>query len=136
MTLDEQLIAEFAARLHAEAADATTDLDPDTPLLAHTTLAEAVFGYLEEAGLVAEHDTCPHEDTGQRRSRILAYSLPDDSPRLELFTGVYRDQTAPQSLTAEEISRLAGRAARFLAYAIKGEHARFADNDAVLAQPG
>jgi hypothetical protein len=132
VTLEEQLIAEFATRLHGEVADALVDLAPDTPLRAHTALAEAVLGYLEEAGLVAEHDTCPHEDTGQSRSRILAYSLPDDSSRLELFTGAYQDEAASQSLTADDISRLAGRGARFFNYAIKGDHGRFADNDAVL----
>jgi hypothetical protein len=130
--LEEQLLAEFAARIHAEVKDALAELEPGTPLPEDSALAETVLGYLEEAGLVAEHDLCPHEDTGQRRSRVLAYSLPDDSSRLELFTGIYLPPNGSETLPPAEVRRLTGWAARFFEYAVKGDHGRFAGNDPAL----
>jgi hypothetical protein len=127
--LEEQLLSEFAARIHAEVKDALAELEPGTSLTEDAALAETVLGYLEEAGLVAEHDLCPHEDTGQRRSRVLAYSLPDDSSRLELFTGIYLPPNGSETLPPAEVRRLTGWAARFFEYAVKGDHARFGGND-------
>lgn len=132
MLLEEQLVAEFATRLHTEVADKRSELEPGTPLPEDTALAETVLGYLEEAGLVAEHDLCPHQDTGHRRCQVLAYSLPDDSSRLELFTAAYLPPTGPVTLAPTDVQRLTGWAARFFEYAVKGDHGRFAGNEAAL----
>lgn len=132
MRLEEQLITEFAARIHAEVADTLAELEPDILLREDAALAETVLGYLEEAGLLAEHDLCPHQDAGQRPSRVLAYSLPEDSSRLELFTGIYVKPDSAGTLPASEVRRLAGWAARFFEYAVKGDHGRFSDNNTAL----
>ncbi|MBF0886855.1 AIPR family protein [Gluconobacter sphaericus] len=96
------------------------------PLTSDAALAEVILGYLEEAGSITGHDLCPHEDIGLRRPcRVIAYSLPEDSVRLELFT------TGPV-LTRRDIARLSGWAARFFEYAAKGDHARFENNPAAL----
>src|SRR5262249_19599957 len=89
-----------------------------------------MLGYLEEAGLVAEHDLCPYEDvTGRNRSRIIGYALPDDSTRLELFTARFFEEESETYLGAEDLSRLAGRAARFFGYAASGDLGRFAHDE-------
>lgn len=131
--LEEKLLAEFADRLEAEISDKATELDPGTPLTQDTALAEVVLGYLEEAGLVSEHDLCPHEDTGRKRSRILGYSLPDDASRLELFTGRYIPPGEPATLTRSELGKLTGWGARFFAYAASGDHERFGQSESALA---
>ena len=93
-----------------------------------------MIGYLEEAGAVAEHELCPHQDaTGRDRCRIIGYSLPEESSRLELFTAAYLE-TDLATLPANEVSTLAGRAARFFRYAAIGESARFSGSlDAAAA---
>jgi hypothetical protein len=132
--LEKQLFAEFAAAIRAEAAEKLAELPPDTPLAARTALAEVMLGYLEEAGAVSSHDPCPHEDTGVRRPcRIVGYSLPEDSTRLDLFTAHAVPDGGPQTLPPSELSSLSGWAARFFEYAAKGDHARFEGNPAAAA---
>ncbi len=127
--LEEQLLAEFGERLKAETQEKLAELASDEPLAPHIALTEVVLGYLEEAGLVASHDLCPHEDhEGQRRCRIIAYSLADDSTRLELFTAFYSESAESETMSRKEIGRLTGWAARFFDYAAKGDFSRFANN--------
>ena len=131
--LEQQLLAEFGRRLRAETADKLTEMDGDTPLLRATALADVMIGYLEEAATVSEHELCPYEDVGGRsRCRIIGYSLPAESTRLELFTAaVVGDDGA--NLPSAEVGSLTGRAARFFHYAATGDVARFAGNEEVAA---
>jgi hypothetical protein len=130
--LENQLLGEFADALKAQVAEALADQALGSPLAADTALAEAMLGYLEEAGAVAGHDMCPHEDQGIRRPcRIIGYSLPDDSTRLDLFTALSAPSDGPAHLPAKEVARLSGWAARFFEYAAKGDHERFFGNPAV-----
>lgn len=129
--LEDQLLDEFANALRAQAAEALAELDQGAPLAADTALADAMLGYLEEAGAVTGHDLCPHEDQGTRRPcRVIGYSLPEDSSRLDLFTAAAIPPDGPATLPAKEVARLSGWAARFFEYAAKGDHARFAGNPA------
>lgn len=132
--LEEQLLKEFAARLRAEAEERLSEFDSDTPLAPDTALADIMLGYMEEAGLVTEHELCPYEDTtGRSRCRIIGYALPEDSVRLEIFTAHFLPQTAETYLAAEELSRLTGRAARFFGYAAARDLSRFAGNEAATS---
>lgn len=129
--LEERLLEEFGNSLLAEAEDRASELPPGSPLGWATGLVEAMLGYLEEAGVVTDHDLCPHQDNdGHRPCRIIGYSLPEDSVRLELFTAP--DEAQAGSVSRRELSRLSGWAARFFDYAVKGDHTRFAANAAAL----
>src|SRR5262245_55080264 len=90
-----------------------------------------MLGYLEEAGLVTEHELCPYEDTtGRNRCRVIGYALPEDSGRLEIFTAHFLADGAETHVGTDELSRLAGRAARFFHYAGSRDLGRFAGNEA------
>ena len=129
--LEQQLLEEFAGRLRAEVAEKLAELPQETMLAPDTALAGVMLGYMEEAGLVTEHELCPFEDTtGRSRCRIISYALPEDSSRLELFTARFLPEGADTWLGADVMSRLAGQAARFFGYAAAGESARFSGNDA------
>src|SRR5690606_12080443 len=94
-------------------------------------LAEVILGDLEEAGVLTEHDLCPYEDTeGRNRCKIVGYSLPEDSTRLELITARFQMEDDGDYLQSQEIEKLAGRAARFFTYACSGDHDRFQHNRA------
>lgn len=124
--LEDQLLAEFAQRLRSEALDKVAEGEDVSPLSHAAALGEVMIGYLEEAGAVIEHELCPHEDTaGRNRCRIIGYSLPEESSRLELFTAAYLGSDLAV-LSAGEVSTLTGRAARFFNYAAIGDSARFA----------
>jgi hypothetical protein len=92
---------------------------------------------MEEAGLVSEHELCPYEDTvGRDRCRVIGYVLPEDSNRLELFTALFLPEGGDAYLSATDLSRLTGRAARFFGYATGRDFARFAGNDAASVSAG
>jgi hypothetical protein len=130
LVLEQQLLDEFAIRLRAEVAERRAELDPDSALVPDTALADIMLGYMEEAGLVTEHELCPYEDTsGRNRCRIIGYALPEDSGRLEIFTALFLADDAETHLGTEELSRLTGRAARFFGYAAARDLARFASSD-------
>ena len=91
-----------------------------------------MLGYMEEAGLVTEHELCPYEDAaGRNRCRVVGYALPEDSARVDIFTAHFLPQADETYLGADDLSRLAGRAAHFFGYAASRDLARFAGNDAV-----
>ncbi len=124
--IEEQVLTEFADSLRADAAERLDETGVGTTMALDTAIAEVMLGYLEEAGSVPAHDLCPHEDQGVRRPcRILGYSLPDDSTRLELFTGRASQSGSTETLARGEVGRLTGWAARFFDYAVKGDLARF-----------
>jgi hypothetical protein len=128
--LEEQLLEEFARRLRAEAMEKLGEVDARASLANDVALVDVMLAYLEEAGTVGEHELCAHEDaTGRNRCRIIAYSLPEDSNRLELFTGIFLAEGEGQTLPPDEIRRLTGQAARFFEYAAKGDFTRFLDNE-------
>jgi hypothetical protein len=53
------------------------EMDTDAPYATSAALADVMLGYLEEAGLVTEHELCPYEDSdGRGRCRITGYALP------------------------------------------------------------
>ena len=104
--LEQQLLEEFATRLKAEVADKLAEL-AGTILAPETALAEVMLGYMEEAGLVTEHELCPFEDTaGRNRCRIVGYALPEDSSRLELFTAQFLPSDDDTHINADDLSRL------------------------------
>jgi hypothetical protein len=132
--LEDQLLAEFVTRLNGEAEEKRAELGLDGPLANDLALADVMLAYLEEAGLSAEHGPCPYEDqAGRHQCRILAYALPEDDDRLELFTALHLDGTDSSHVPAKEVGKLAGRAARFFELAGKGDHARFAGHPKVAA---
>jgi len=127
--LEEQLLEEFARQIRAETAERLGEADAGAPLASEVALVDVMLGYLEEAGTIGDHEFCPHEDTtGRNRCRIVAYSLPDEGGRLELFTASYLPEDGSQTLPPEEIRRLTGQAARFFEYAAKGSFDRFSGN--------
>jgi hypothetical protein len=129
--LEERLIEEFGESLRAEAEEKLAEMLADQPLGYASALTEVILGYLEEAGVVAGHELCPHEDQNfSRPCRIIGYYLPDDSSRLELFTsqGINEDAYLPP----KAIGKLSGWAARFFDYSVKGDHKRFQDNALTL----
>lgn len=76
--LEQQLLEEFSVRLRAEIAEKLAELAPETVLAGETALADVMLGYMEEAGLVTEHELCPYEDTaGRNRCRVVGYALPE-----------------------------------------------------------
>lgn len=128
--LEQQLLDEFAARLRAEVGDKLAEMDSDSPHAADEALAEVMLGYMEEAGLVTEHELCPHEDEdGRRRCQLTGFALAEDSTRLEIFTAEFVPEGGEKYLNNEAIARLAGRAARFFGYAAARDMKRFAGND-------
>jgi len=128
--LEQQLLQEFAVRLRSEVVDKLAELSPDANLASDTALADVMLGYLEEAGLVVEHDLCPYEDiAGRNRSRVIGYALPDESTRLELFTARFFEEDSETHLGPEDLSRLAGRAARFFGYVASGDLGHFAHDE-------
>jgi hypothetical protein len=132
--LEEQLLAEFVARLRGEAEEKKIELGAVSQLDADTALAEVMLGYLEDAGFSAEYELCPHEDDGGRQQcRIIGFSLAEGADRLELFTAAYFDAEAPGYLPNKELVRLAGRGARFFEYAGKADFERFSGSPATLA---
>ena len=132
--IEEQLLEEFAQQVRAETKERLAEIDVTMPLAQDRALVDVMLGYLEEAGTFGEHEFCAHEDeTGRNRCRIVAYALPEDSRRLELFTSRYLSKDEGQILPAEDIQRLTGRAAKFFEYASKGSLDRFAGNDGVIA---
>lgn len=129
--LEERLLEEFALALRAEASERAGDMPADMPFASAAALVETMLGYLEEAGVVAEHDLCPHQDAGGHRPcRIVGFSLPEDSTRLELFTS--EEPGTSSMISRAELGRLSGWAARFFEYSAKGDHGRFAGNGAAL----
>lgn len=130
--LEETLIRELRQRLVADTKAAMGELDAPPQMLADVALAEIMLGDLEEAGTLSEHTLCPHQDTARRPCRIVAYSLPDDAIRLDLITSRFVDTADPTFLTADDLSKLAGHAARFFEYVAKSDFDRFADNPAAL----
>lgn len=131
--LETQLLDEFRTRLLRDAEKERSERGDSGGLAADIALAEVILGDLEEAGVLSEHDLCTHEDvTGRNRSRIIAYSLPDDGTRLELVTARFVPEAEGQYLAAQEVSKLAGQAARFFGYAAGDEHERFSGNPTAL----
>jgi len=129
--LEHQLLEEFGAALREQASERLLELPDDQVLAPEASLLEAMLAYLEEAGSVPGHDLCAHQDEGGHRPcKVVAYSLPEDSVRLELFTS--SGPIGSTSLPRSEVGRLAGWAARFFEYAAKGDHARFASNPLAL----
>ncbi|KAA2213194.1 AIPR family protein [Teichococcus oryzae] len=124
---EDQLLAEFLSNLRTETDDRLGEIEPGTPLAEHVALAEVMLGYLEEAGSVASHDLCPHEDaSGRSRCRVAAYSLPDESSRLEIFTAYRRPDDREATLPRSETVRIGAAAARFFEHAARGDLTRFA----------
>jgi hypothetical protein len=129
--LEQQLLEEFRTRLVAEVRDRRAETDDDSVLAPDIALAEVMLGYMEEAGLATEHELCAYEDTnGRNRCKVIAYALPEDSSRLEIFTAQFIDDDSATQLGTEELSRLTGRAARFFGYAAERDFARFSGNEA------
>lgn len=130
--LEQQLTEEFAKRLNAEITEKLADFDAGAPYAPQLALAEVMLGYMEEAGLVTEHELCPYEDsTGRNRCRISGYALPEDSTRLEIFTAEFVPEDNGTHLGTDALSRLAGRAARFFGYVAERDLTRFAENESV-----
>jgi|GEM_PF-4496112 hypothetical protein len=70
--LEEQLLEEFSIRLRAEIDEKLAEIGPETTLGGDIAVAEVMLGYMEEAGLVTEHELCPYEDTmGRNRCRVI-----------------------------------------------------------------
>ena len=133
LVLEQQLIEEFASRLRAEISERLTELESGSPHAADLALADVMLGYMEEAGLVTEHELCPYEDVdGRKRCRVTGYAFPDNSSRLEIFTAEFAPEDRGTYLATEALSRLAGRAARFFGYVAERDLARFTGNDAAM----
>lgn len=131
--LEQQLLKEFADGIAEQSRDRLGELDPTIASAQDAAFADVALSYLEEGGIITDFDLCPHEDKdGRNRCRITAYSLPDDSTRLELFTALYSEEFE-RTLPEKEISRLAGWAARFFGYAALADLDRFQDNKLALA---
>lgn len=129
--LEDRLLDEFAQALRADAMERLTELPPEMHMAPAAALTEIMLGYLEEAGVVTEHELCPHQDDGGHRPcRLIGFSLPEDSTRLELFT--CPDDLSAPTLSRRDLARLSGWAARFFEYAGKGDFKRFAQNGATL----
>lgn len=123
--LEQQLLAEFGRRIRSETAERIAEAEGGSELDQAAGLAEVMIGYLEEAGAVSEHEPCVFESTiGRSRCRIVAYALPDDSTRLELFTAAFVPE-GEVILPSAEVGKLSGRAARFFEQAAKGDGDRF-----------
>jgi AIPR protein len=121
--LEAQLVEDFRARLFRDTEREREERQDSHRLAQDVALAEVILGDLEEAGVLTEHDLCPYEDEdGRNRCKIVAYSLPEDSSRLELITAQYAGEP---TLTGQELERLAGRAAKFFAHAAAGDLQRF-----------
>lgn len=135
--LENQLLEEFRQRLIGDTEREEADRSDPEKLASDIALAEIVLGDLEEAGVLGEHDLCAHEDeTGRNRCRVIAYSLPHDSTRLELITTRFVQDAEGTHLPAQEIGKLAGQAARFFRYAASNDHARFQENAPALEAAG
>lgn len=130
--IENQLLAEFWNRLKGETLHKLDESSADLDMAKDIALAEVILGYLEEAGLAADHVICPFADeSGRHQCRIIGYGLPEGGDRLEIFTSAYLDDKEIGYLSTKDLGRLAGRAARFFEHSAKGDHERFAGHDAV-----
>ncbi len=133
IVLEQQLVDEFQQRLIGETELQLED-DPQGcgALERDAALAEVILGDLEEAGAIAEHESCPYEDTvGRNRCRIIAYAFPEDATRLELVTASYVAESDGDHLSTDSLSRITGQAARFFDYVARGDLERFKEHVAV-----
>ena len=127
--LENQLLEEFRQRLIGDTEREKSERSDPEQCAVDVAFTEVVLGDLEEAGVLGEHELCAHEDeTGRNRCRIVAYSLPEDSTRLELIVSRFVPEAEGAHLPGSEIGRLAGQAARFFRYAASNDHARFEGN--------
>ena len=124
--LEEQRLEAFGKQLLAEFEEKAAEIGGDTDLARDAAMSEVILDYLEEAGYMGEHVSSPHEDSaGRNRCKLLGYSLPEDSTRLDIFTGRYVDPQNGLGLPVEEIRRLTGRAAKFFEYVAEKDFERF-----------
>lgn len=129
--IEDKKAEDFANLVRGQVDEMAEEIEEVPALRMEIALAEVFLGYLEEAGTVSGHTLCPHEDqTGRSRCRIIAYSLIEEAPRLEIFTARYLWPGDGDLIGADEIQRLTGRAARFFDYAAAGDFERFKDSPA------
>ena len=89
--LEHQLLEEFRQRLLGDTEVQLEDSSGEKDALAFdVALSEVILGDIEEAGALAEHETCAYEDkAGRNRCRVVAYSLPEEATRLDLVTAAF-----------------------------------------------
>ena len=131
--LESQLIEEFRLRIVGDTEREMKERDDPAQLAADIALTEVLLADLEEAGVITEHDLCPFQDeAGRGRCKLIAYSLPDGGSRLELITSSFVELSDGGYLSNQDVAKLAGQAARFFGYAVRGEHNRFLEQDTAL----
>jgi hypothetical protein len=121
-----ELNEDIATRCDAESS--STDA-----MAPHVALAEVMLEFLEEEGVTTEAQLCPFADvTGRRRCSITGYSFGEDGDRLDLFQAWHSADPNGGTLSASDLSQLAGKAARFFDYAVKADWNRFSGLPEVL----
>lgn len=99
----------------------------------HAAVAEIFVERLEESAYVIEPDFSPYCDVeGRNRCNFTGTSYLEDERRLIIFVGHATGCSgeAIPTVSAQMLSQLYGRAARFLSRALRGDYASFRDDPA------
>lgn len=125
--LEQQLLEEFRQRLLGDTELQLDESGGEQDSLAFdVALSEVILGDIEEAGVLTEHELCAYEDKdGRNRCRVIAYSLPEGTTRLELVTAAFVPADHGEYLTSDTLAKLAGQTARFFDYVVRGDVGRF-----------
>jgi len=84
---------------------------------------EFVAEHLSEIGMIDNPEICYHEGRlGNGIVRLNGYAASEDGERLDLLVALFRDSGSMESVTSDEIARIAGQAARALQAAKRGVH--------------
>lgn len=125
--MDRELKA-FFERLNSEVLDRQTSSGAGATggsPYSEEAFAEILLEYLSEIGVTENPELCYHEGAaGRANVKINGYAFSDENDRLDLFTGIRLEASAPAQIGKEDISRAAARAARFFEASLSGFHKR------------
>lgn len=102
----------------------------------HTNEDTALAGYmtqvLEGNGIVSNVSVTPFGETeGRSRCKISAYSISEESARIDAFLAHFVDEQE-SNLPVSDLRKLTGQAAKFVKYAFDAQFDRFSEEQEVL----
>lgn len=121
MAEQEDLVA-FAATLAEDIRDRALG-DATGAQFRENAFVEIVAEHLAEIGMIDNPEICYYEGRlGNGIVRLNGYAASDDGERLDLLVALFRDGGSIETVTGDEIARVAGQAARALQSAKRGVH--------------
>ena len=128
---DEREFNSFVESTHAEIRDrATGGGDGATPDFKENVFTEWILEAFEENGITSGSQVVFYEGrAGRGLIKVNGYAISDEGDAVDIFTTVYHGST--ETLQKNEVSKIAGQAARFFEAVLQGHHERMeASSDA------